>query len=86
MDRKKRSFSVFYENAVNNDAEAFHKTLKPVIIDHHPNIWKFVSDLNKVTFDFELEYQRLEQDTEITRKPKRQTLENDARRNTGAEE
>ena len=76
----------FAENATNNGAEAFHKTLKSVIrliTVHHPNtIWKFLTDLNKVIFDFELEYQRLEQGLDITRKPKRQTSENAARRNT----
>ena len=77
-----KGFSVFStENATNNGAEAFHKTLKSVITVHHPNIWKFLSDLNRVILDFELEYQRLERGLEITRKPKRQTLENASRRN-----
>ena len=78
-----KGLSVFSaENATNNGAEAFHKTLKSVITVHHPNIWKFLFDLNNVILDFELEYQRLEQGLEITRKPKRQTSENAARRNT----
>ena len=77
-----QGLSVFSaENATNNGAEAFHKTLKSVITVHHSNIWKFLSDLNKVILDFELEYQRLEQGFEITRKPKRQTSENATRRN-----
>ena len=79
----RKGLSVFStENATNNGAEAFHETLKSVITVHHPNIWKFLSDLNKVILDFELEYQRLEKGLAITRKPKRQTLENAARRNT----
>ena len=53
-----KKLSVFSaENATNNGAEAFHKTLKSVSTVHHPNIWKFLSDLNKVILDFELEYQ-----------------------------
>ena len=77
-----QGLSVFSaENATNDGAEAFHKTLKSVITVHHPNIWKFLSDLNKVILNFELESQRLEQGLEITRKPKRQTSENATRRN-----
>ena len=80
--RTKGIFSVFCRECNKQWSEAFHKTLKSVITVHHPNIWKFLSELNKVILDFELEYQILEQGLEITRKPKRQTLENAARRNT----
>ena len=40
------------DNATNKGVEAIHKTLKSVITVHHRNIWKFLSDLNKVILDF----------------------------------
>ena len=54
-----------------------HITLESAIKVHDPNI---LSELNKVILDFELEYQRLEQGLEITRKPET-NIGNAARRN-----
>ena len=63
------------EHETNNGAETFHKTLKPVKV-HHPNVWKFLSDLNNTIIDFGSEYQRLEQGLKITRNPKQKDIAN----------
>ena len=64
------------ENATNNGAEAYHKTLKLFVKVHHPNIWNFLSDLDKISRDYENEYQRLEQGLQITRKSSTKNIEN----------
>ena len=45
-----KELSVFSaENATNNGAEAYHKTLKLFVKVHNPNIWKFLSDKDKIS-------------------------------------
>ena len=65
---RKRILNLSAENSTNNGAETYHKTLKTFVKVHHPNIWKFLSDLSKIILDYEIEYQRLEQGLQITRK------------------
>ena len=63
-----RSFSVFYyENATNNGAESYHKTINTYIKVSHPNIWNFLSYLNNIISDFDLELQRLKEGHATTR-------------------
>ena len=64
------------EHATNNGAETFHEILKSVVKVHHPNSWKFVSDMKKIIIDSDSEYQRLEQGLNITRNPKRNHIVN----------
>ena len=69
--------SIFFsENATNNGAETYYKTLKLFVKVHHPNIWKFLSDLNKIILYYEIEYQRLEQGLQISRKLSKKDIEN----------
>ena len=64
----KINLSVFiYENATNNGAESYHKSLKPIIKTPHPNVWKFIACLDNVISDYNIELQRLLQGTETTR-------------------
>ena len=45
-----KELSVFSaENATNNGAEAYHKTLKLFVKVRNPNIWKFLSDKDKIS-------------------------------------
>ena len=65
-----KEFSIFSaENSTNNGAETYHKTLKTL------------SDLSKIILDYEIEYQRLEQGLQITRKLSKKNIENAERRN-----
>ena len=48
------------ENAINNGAETtYHKTLKLFIIVHHSNLWKFLSDIDYIILDNEIECQKV---------------------------
>ena len=66
--------------ATNNGCESFHKTLKSSIKVHHPNVWKFLTELSKIITDFASEYMRLENDLQITRLTKRNVIEKTKRR------
>ena len=62
------SMSVFYyQFSTNNNAESYHKSLKSNIKTSHPNIWKFLSSLEDIILDFDLEMRRLEEGLLITR-------------------
>ena len=64
------SLSVFYYNfSTNNGAESYHKSVKSKIKSNHPNIWKFVTNLDKVMSDYDLEFRRLIDGLETTRNP-----------------
>ena len=60
--------------ATNNGCESFHKTLKSSIKVHHPNVWKFLTELSKIITDFASKYMRLEKDLQITRPTKRNVI------------
>ena len=47
---------------------------------HHPNVWKFLTELSKVITDFASEYMRLENDLQITRPTKKNVIEKTKRR------
>ena len=65
------SLSVFYyEINTNNGAESYHKSLQSCIKTNHPNIWKFMSLMNNVLSDYDLEIRRLDNGLETTRGPK----------------
>ena len=71
------SISIFYyEFNTNNGAESYHKSLNSYIKTNHPNIWKFLSGLQNVMKDYDLELQRLNNGLEITRAPKQKILLN----------
>ena len=64
------NLSVFYyEFSTNNGAESYHKSLNGYIKTNHPNIWKFLSSLNNIMNDYDLEQRRLENGLEISRPP-----------------
>ena len=56
---------LYYEYATNNAAES----LKSYIKTPHPNIWKFMTYLNNTIKDYNIEFQRLMENNEITRGP-----------------
>ena len=65
------NLSVFYyEFSTNNGAESYHKSLNGYIKTNHPNIWKFLSSLNNIMDDYDLEQRRLGNGLEISRPPK----------------
>ena len=75
------SLSVFYyEFNTNNGAESYHKNLKSSIKTNHPNIWKFLSSLENIMTDNDLEIRRLDNGLTITRTPKPKVLLNNQRR------
>ena len=37
-----------YQDATNNGAELYHKTLKSIIKTPHPNVWKFIACLDNI--------------------------------------
>lgn len=75
------SLSVFYyEFTTNNGAESYHKNLKSSIKTNHPNIWKFLSSLENIITDNDLEIRRLDNGLTITRPPKTKILLNNQRR------
>ena len=52
------NLSVFYyEQATNNGAESYHKTLKSYIKTAHPNIWRFMDSLNNIISDYDIEFE-----------------------------
>ena len=62
------NLSVFYyENATNNGAESYHKTLNSYIKISHPSICNFMGYLGNIISDIDLELQRLLQGLETTR-------------------
>ena len=58
------------------------RIIKNIIYQSSPskNIWKFLSDLDKIILDYEIEYQRFEQGLQITRKSSKKNIENAERR------
>ena len=56
----------YYQFSTNNNAESYHKSLKSDIKTSHPNIWKFMSTLEDIILDFDLEMRRLEEGLETT--------------------
>ena len=71
------SLSIFYyEFNTNNGAESYHKKLKSSIKTNHPNIWKFLSSLENIMTDNDLEIRRLDNGLTITRTPKAKILLN----------
>ena len=61
------NLSVFYyEKTTNNGAESYHKCLKSYFKTPHPNIWKFMGNLNNVITDYDIELQRLLENHETT--------------------
>ena len=72
-----QSLSIFYnEVTTNNGAECYHNTLKSYIKTSHPNTWKFMSTMDKVKSDYDLEVKRLDDGLEITRLPKIKSRKN----------
>ena len=66
-----QSLSIFYNDVTtNNGAECYHNTLKSYIKTSHPNTWKFMSAMDKVMSDYDLEVKRLDDGLKITRLPK----------------
>ena len=66
-----QGLSIFYnEVTTNNGAESYHNTLKTYIKTNHPNTWKFMSAMDKILSDYDLEVKRLDDGLEITRLPK----------------
>ena len=64
------NLSVFYyEFSTNNGAESYHKSLKSKIKSNHPNIWEFVTHLDTVMSDYDLEVKRLINGLQTTRNP-----------------
>ena len=64
----RKELSVFLLKMQQIGPETNHKTLKLFVKVHHPNKQKFLSDQDQKMRDYENEYQRLEQDLQITRK------------------
>ena len=65
------SLSVFYnEVTTNNGAESYHDTLRSYLKSIHPNIWKFITSMDKVMCDYDLELKRLHDGSQMTRMPK----------------
>ena len=72
-----QSLSIFYnEVTTNNGAESYHNTRKSYIKTNHPNTWKFMSAMDKVMSDYDLEVKRLDDGLEITRLPKLKSRKN----------
>ena len=63
----KNNLSVFYYEKATNGAESYHKKLKPYIKAPHPNIWRFMENLNNIISDYDIELQRLSEGQDITR-------------------
>ena len=62
------NLSVFYyEQATNNGAESYHKTLKSYMKIPYPNIWRFMESLNNIISDYDIEFQRLTNGLATTR-------------------
>ena len=57
----------YYQFSTNNNAGSYHKSLKSNIKTSHPNIWKFLSSLEDIILDFDLEIRRLEEGLLIAR-------------------
>ena len=71
------NLSVFYnEVTTNNGAESYHNTLRSYLKSIHPNIWKFMSSMDKVMCDYDLELKRLDDGLQITRMPKLKSRSN----------
>ena len=51
-------------------------TLKTYIKTNQPNTWKFMSIMDKVLYDYDLEVKRLDDGLEITRLPKLKSRKN----------
>ena len=70
------NLSVFYnEVTTNNGAESYHNTLRSYLKSIHPNIWKFMSSMDKVMCDYDLEL-KLDDGLQITRMPKLKSRSN----------
>ena len=71
------SLSVFYnEVTTNNGAESYHDTLRSYLKSIHPNIWKFITSMDKVMCDYDLELKRLHDGLQMTRMPKLKSRRN----------
>ena len=71
------NLSVFYnEVTTNNGAESYHNKLRSYLKLIHPNIWKFMSSMDKVMCDYDLELKRLDDGLQITRMPKLKSRSN----------
>ena len=63
---KEKYLSVFETaNTTNNGSETYHKSLKSKIKTHRPNIGSLFDWLEGILSDFDLEYARLEQGSEM---------------------
>ena len=75
--------SVFdIKSTTNNGAESYHAKLKTRIQAGHPRIWKFLTVLNEIIADTDLDYARLSSGNEISRPRKLKNIINDERRST----
>ena len=68
------------KSTTNNGAKSYHAKLKTRAQTGHPRIWNFLTVLNEIIVDTDLEFARLSSGKEISRPRKRKNVVNDERR------
>ena len=72
---KPEELSIFEaKSTTNNGAESYHAKLKAIIQIGHPRIWNFLTILNQIIMDTDLEFARLSNGTEISWPRKRKNI------------